>query len=200
MDYSDLLVTIHGAIRTLAGVCGINLYRRTADRRVLESVVLPYFAERDEYARVLFVGCAWYTRHYADIFHGREYWTLDFDPARAKYGSSRHVVGSLENVSAHIRPGSLDLIICNGVFGWGLSEQSKIEQAFDGCHTILREGGIFVLGWNDIAPRRPCMPEACISLRRFAPFVFPPVNAARHLTRTANRHTYDFYVKQARSV
>src|SRR5882762_2282845 len=59
---------------------GIDLYLRTDDRRVLEQIILPYFAERSEFSRVLFVGCDWYTRGYARIFRAKTYITLEIEP------------------------------------------------------------------------------------------------------------------------
>jgi hypothetical protein len=53
---------------------------RTRDRDTLEQVILPHFAKRRDMRSVLFVGCAWYTRHYEKMFAGRVYRTIDPDP------------------------------------------------------------------------------------------------------------------------
>ncbi|WP_233222739.1 hypothetical protein [Chroococcidiopsis sp. CCALA 051] len=37
-----------------------------------------------------------------------------------KFGSKRHVVDSLLNLSQHFAPGYFDLIVYNGVFGHGI--------------------------------------------------------------------------------
>jgi SAM-dependent methyltransferase len=186
---------IAGGVRQVAGLFGVNLYRYLDDRRVLEQRILPYFAERDEYARILFAGCAWFTDHYEQIAEGKEYWTLDFKPAQRQFGAARHICGPMADISAHVAPDSLDVIFCNGLLGWGLDEKRQIELAFNACVDCLRPGGVFVLGWNDVALRRPCLPEDCGSLQRMQPFEFPPLRAARHRCRGASRHTYDFYVK-----
>ena len=71
----------------------------------------------------LFVGCAPFTWHYEAIFPGRDYTTIDQDPRCRRYGATRHVVDKPKNLDRHVAPGSFDLIVCNGVFGWGLDER-----------------------------------------------------------------------------
>src|SRR5881396_3508512 len=41
---------------------------RTRDRDTLEKVILAHYVKRADIERVLFVGCAWYTRHYETAF------------------------------------------------------------------------------------------------------------------------------------
>ena len=173
--------------------CGVDFYHRSEDRRVLETTILPFFARQAETRRVLFVGCAWYTRGYRKIFRDQEYTTLEIDPRAARYGARRHIVDALENVRRHFQAGELDLIVCNGVFGWGLDEKAAVERAFGGCWECLREGGIFLLGWNDVPRHRPFALEECGALCGFEPYVFPPLSVSAYRTDTYNRHTYHFY-------
>jgi len=170
----------------------------TEDRRILERIILPYFAARPEYGRVLFVGCSWYTRAYASMFRERQYSTMDIDPAKARWGAPhRHYCESLTRVDGLFGEASLDLIVCNGVFGWGLDEEAEVEAAFRGCHACLRPDGILILGWNDVPAHRPFPPEQSRALQMFSPFRFPPLDSSRHQTATRNRHTYGFYVREA---
>lgn len=186
---------IQTALRHIPMSFGVDLYKRTEDRRILEERIFPYFVAHREYSKILFVGCAWYTRGYAAIFKNKEYQTLEIDPREGKYGARHHITDSLENLSLYFEEGELDLIVCNGVFGWGLNEKSSIEKAFPGCFRCLRPGGVFVLGWNDIPERRPFLLEECQGLKLFQPFVFAPLSTAQYLTATSNRHTYNFFVK-----
>ncbi len=158
-------------------------------------MILPYFAARPEFARVLFVGCAWYTRSYGVLFREREYWTLDPDPAKRRWGAARHVVDSLAQVCRHFAEGSLDLVICNGVFGWGLDARVEVEAACGGCRRSLRRDGVLVLGWNDVAAHRPFAPDECSALKRFRPYRFGPLNASCYRSSTRNRHTFSFYCR-----
>jgi SAM-dependent methyltransferase len=171
----------------------------TADRRALEQIILPDLARRSDIQRVLFVGVAWYTESYERFFfRKRAYWTLDIEPAQALFGApgGRHIVDSAANVSAHFAEGCLDLIICNGVFGWGLDDRDDVERAFDGFYRALRPAGVFLLGWNDIPPHTPFLPDDTAALRRFKPYTFRPLGTeCLCLPETDNQHTYSFYSK-----
>jgi SAM-dependent methyltransferase len=141
------------------------------------------------------VGCGWYTRAYGRLFRHAIYCTLDVDPAKSRWGAERHVCASLASIRSHFEDGALDLVVCNGVFGWGLNERTEVEAAFRGCHACLRPGGVLLLGWNDVPARRPFPIEQCESLHLFRPYRFAPLDGYCHRTATRNRHTYNFYEK-----
>ena len=48
----------------------------TLDRRVLETLILPGYAERPKNRRVLFVGCADFTKSYESYFSAQVYFTI----------------------------------------------------------------------------------------------------------------------------
>jgi SAM-dependent methyltransferase len=100
-----------------------------------------------------------------------------------------------EDLGAHIDPGSLDLIICNGVFGWGLDEKENCEEAFAAAHVALKPGGQMLLGWNDVPRRCPFALESIASLSRFREHEFALFGRYRYLTDTVYRHVFDFYQK-----
>ena len=187
---------MRNAFHRLVIACGFDLYHDSEDRRVLQTVIMPFLAQQEDVHKVLFVGCAWYTRGYRKIFARQDYVTLEIDPRAAKYGAERHVADTLENVRRHFEEKSLDLIICNGVIGWGLNEKAAVEKAVNGCFECLRVGGTFVLGWNDVPEHTPFPLDECQGLHRFTPYTFPPLATSRHLTATYNRHSYWFYRRE----
>src|SRR6186997_2328904 len=99
---------------------GFDFYIRTADRAVLEEQILPTISRSTNRLRILFFGCEWYTRGYQRVLAKHDYWTMEIDPSKRKYGAKQHIVDSAENVADHFGPNSLDFILCNGVIGWGL--------------------------------------------------------------------------------
>lgn len=184
------------ALRGLSEGLGIEISLGTPDREVLERRILPWLASEPSLQRVLFVGCDWYTRHYARRFAGKQYWTIEMDPARARYGApGRHVVGPLQDLRAHFAPASLDAIVCNGVLGWGLDDREQAEVAFEACVECLAPGGVLVLGVNDVPEKRVYPLSESRPLARLEPFVFPPLATASHLVPTPNRHTFLFFRK-----
>jgi len=186
---------IQSVLRNLLVFCGVDQHKRSEDRRVLERVIFPYFVQRPEFTKVLFVGCGWYTKVYNKIFRSKDYWTLEINPALRKYGARQHISDSVKNVSRHFGEGELDLIICNGVFGWGLDARDEAEDTFAACYACLREGGLLIVGWNDVPEHRPFTLGESSSLKSFEAYHFPPLHTTQYLTPASNRHTYNFYIK-----
>jgi SAM-dependent methyltransferase len=177
---------------------GINTSLRTKDRYVLEEIILPYFAENLAYHKVLFVGCEWYTKSYEERFKHKEYWTIEIDPKLKKYGSNYHVVDSLTNLNAHFELNYFDVIVYNGVFGWGIDTQEEAEIAFEQCFQCLRENGVLVFGWNNLPKRCPFPPQNCLSWHRFTPYCFPPLAVSEcPVPGSFQNHTFQFLIKEA---
>lgn len=168
----------------------------TEDRRILERVIFGYYARRPEVRSILFVGCQWYTRHYERVFFPEhDFWTIEPAEAARKHGARQHVIAPLERLDAFFPERYFDLIVCNGVFGYGLDSPEQCEAAFDHCYTRLADGGQFVLGWDDVPERRPFALEALDSLKRFRTFKFPPLGTERYLTDTSYRHVFGFFAR-----
>jgi SAM-dependent methyltransferase len=168
----------------------------STDRWVLEQRIFPHYQSNPAIRDVLFVGCDSYTAHYQrSFFPTVNYTTIEPDPARSRFGASRHIVAPLEELAAHAPADAFDLIVCNGVFGWGLDSLEQCEPAFAHCHTCLRTNGHLILGWDDLPSRVPLPHERITSLARFRRYVFPEFGSWRFLTPTPFRHTFDFYQK-----
>jgi len=185
------------ALRAIRFALHLPTRMDTEDRRVLEETIFPYYNSLPTIRSVLFVGCDWYTRHYRQVLHVRDYWTIDLEEGARKYGARQHVVDSLEFLDRHFEAQRFDLIVCNGVFGFGLNGKEQCERAFDHCYTRLRVNGHFLLGWTNVPARMPIPLESIDSLKRFQPFLFPPLGTARYVTQTPYFHTYGFYRRTA---
>lgn len=165
------------------------------DRRVLEDEILGYFAGREETRRVLDVGTAWFTRFYHRLLPAAEYWTIERYPGLAKYGAPNHKAISLLQAGEHFEPSSFDLVICNGVFGWGLDGAGEITRALEVVAGLLREGGVLVVGWDDNDDHRPAVLAAPASAAGLSPWCFPPRGAAEIRAETRWKHVFSFYQK-----
>lgn len=169
------------------------------DRIMLECVILSNLGDDPAVRRLLFVGCDWYTKPYERLFGGREYWTLDIDPDKRRFGSRRHVTDSLRNLERYVPSNYFDAIVCNGVFMTTAIETcEEAEPSFMACYRSLRPEGWFILGWNDTDELRPYPPSDSAALSNFTPMVFPPLRASEVLTRTDYRHTFTFFCKPER--
>jgi SAM-dependent methyltransferase len=166
----------------------------TPDRVFLEDVIVPGFLAMDDIHRVLDIGVAWYTRSYPRLFKGVEYWTIDVDPTKQRIAGRNHHTLSATNLTDEFQPATFDLIVCNGVFGWGLNEPAGVEKALDQCADVLRPGGWLVVGWNDMEGRRVPGMETLFT-KRFRRQVFPPVGADHFIPETSYAHRFDFLTK-----
>lgn len=167
------------------------------ERSLLEQKIMPYFANQINMKKVLFVGCGSYTKHYQKIFTQQEYWTIDINPLKKVYGAKHHIVDSMSNLGNYFQPEELDLIICNGVFGWGLNEREAVEAAFVASYNCLRDRGILLIGWDDVPEHKPFGLETLDSITKFKPYNFPPLNTWRYNNPndSEDHHYYDFYQK-----
>ena len=194
-----IVAALQGALRSahdlLMDLTGQPVRRPSADRQYLEHEVLPALARRADVRCVLFVGCARYTRHYEAMFTNAEYWTMDPDPRRQRWGARRHILDRLERLGRHRPEASFDLIVCNGVLGWGLNERDAAEAAFAACHAALRPGGTLIVGWNDIRPHNAVRPDSLRSLRRFHRAPVGAGRAPQVRIGVPHRHVFDFYRK-----
>jgi len=182
---------IWGRLRLLVG---LSAPMRTPDREILEKTIIPFFVTR-KVRRVLFVGTDWFTKHYDRFFVGSDYWTIDIEPRRRRFGAAQHIVDSLEHLDQHFPKAHFDLILCNGVYGWGLDERASCERAFQQCYDCLRDQGVLMIGWNDVPEHRPFPLESIRSLARLARFEDSPFGTWRYEAPTLTRHTYEFYSK-----
>lgn len=170
----------------------------TPNRRVLEDIILPSLAADPRNRRVLFVGCQWYTKIYAALFTNSEYWTIELDPAQAKFGSQgRHIVDSYLNLSRHADAGAFDLVILNGVFGWGIDTPAETEIAVYETLRALAPGGLAVIGYNDVPGNQPSfLHYPSRALEMLVPDIFEPLGVTEYVTpNDHDRHTFRFYRK-----
>ena len=176
---------------------GLDFYLKSPDRDVLENSIIPYFVADNQFYKVLFVGCDWYTNGYKKYFRNQEYWTIDVDPSKSKYGAKNHINDALQNLSHHIKDEYFDLIIYNGVFGHGINSKKDTEASMSQCFQCLREGGILVFGWNDIPEFKPFpVIEECENLKKFKSYFFPPLSTSQYLASEHEmRHTFNFFIK-----
>jgi SAM-dependent methyltransferase len=127
---------------------------RSPDRTVLTGTIFPALRGAGLLgggAQVLWIGCRRYTAGYYPELEagGAVCRTLELDPAAARFGNgARHTVGSLTELGKHFAPGSLDLILCNGILGWGVDSPADQQQAFREMAAALASGGWLLNGWN----------------------------------------------------
>ena len=182
-------------VRAVAAITGVKPRHRAPDRVLFDETILPALARDPRYARILFVGCDWYTEHVEDIFRGREFTTLEVDPGRARHGARRHITDALSALGRHFAPGSLDLIVCNGVIGWGLDDPAEIARSLEACAATLSPGGVLLVGWDDVPEKRPLDVAAAVEATGLRPATPGGFAAARIETGSYARHVFGFWAR-----
>ena len=126
----------------------------TADRRILERQIFRDLFQRPGLRRVMLVGCSQWTSWYPRVFALRRrviVETVDSEPAAAAYGAkgARHHVARLESLGAERGlVGSFDVIVLNGVLGYGTDTPAAKREALRSCACLLRAGGALVIGYG----------------------------------------------------
>lgn len=165
------------------------------DRNVLENIIFPYLLANFDLKTVLDIGREDYQEFYNIIFKNQEFWTLDYNPEHQEFGApGRHIIDDAGNVKKYWQDNYFDLIILNGVIGWGLNDIEKIENALSGIIDILKPGGLLIIGWNNFKDVDVVNPDSIKALGRLKPFLFPPLKTDKFECVNGN-HTYNFYSK-----
>jgi SAM-dependent methyltransferase len=163
------------------------------ERRYLEDQILPALA-RAGFRRVLFVGCRRYTRHYGRYFDAKstEYWTADYDPAAAAWGAAgRHLICDIRAIRSHVAAGFFDMVVLNGVFGFGVNDEPSMNETLAAIHDVLIPGGRLLVGWDQ---RLIPDPSGLANMRRlFHVQAIGPLPAHQAFSEY-QEHVYDFFV------
>ncbi|WP_170285523.1 class I SAM-dependent methyltransferase [Microbacterium rhizomatis] len=167
----------------------------TTDRVFLEDVIVPFFLADDDVRHVLDIGVAWYTRSYPRLFKGKDYWTVDIDPEKQRIAGQNHRTVSATQLDSAFDPETFDLVVCNGVIGWGVNTPPAVTQALDACAAVMRPDAWLVVGWNDVEGHRVPGLEALFDAR-FRRVDFPPVGADHFIPETPYGHRFEFFRKR----
>lgn len=123
---------------------------RLPSRVFLTSKVIPALASSGR-RRMLFVGTRSYNRPaYVQCAAERiSVWSIDLDPAAAAFGApDGHFVGNVCDIESLAGGHAFDVIMLNGVLGWGLNDASEAIRAVHGMKKVAAPGALLLVGWN----------------------------------------------------
>ncbi|MEM1181411.1 MAG: class I SAM-dependent methyltransferase [Acidobacteriota bacterium] len=172
--------------------CSGHWYLDSPDRHILEREIIPHFAGHERVRTVLDVGCDWYTSGYSTLFPDQEYHSIDIDEDQATFAKGQHQTGSLLDLDRYHAPATFDLIMANGVFGWGINGAEDISRALQQIHRALKPNGFLVLGWNDNEEYRPEPLDAMLGPEGFKSLEIAELGGASIDTETPHCHIYNF--------
>jgi len=137
----------------LALMLGIEFPLKSENRLFLENQIFDLlnarFKQQSARARCLFLGTDKRSWHYPQRLDA-DFFTMDIEPKKAIYGNrGQHTIGSASTLLQYYSPSSFDVIIANGLIGFGMNQQQDCEALLAGAHALLKENGLLVLGYND---------------------------------------------------
>jgi hypothetical protein len=182
---------------SFAASLGISFRLNAPSRIFLERGVFGFInrlsAPASSRPKCLFIGLDKHNWHYPRLLKV-DFYSIDIQPERAVYGSpGLHTVGDAAELTSHYGPESFDVIIANGLIGFGVDTQSDVEWLLWQCHCVMKPKGLLVLGYNETAERAPF----AIDLEKDRLFVeitpdIPDVHGSRHRIDDAYHHVYVF--------
>ena len=164
---------------------------KTDDRAVLEERIFPALYRDPRVRRVLFVGVSRFTSWYPYLFTTRprmRFETADPSPDARGYGArNAHWACRFEELATHTEAlSSYDVLILNGVFGYGTSNGAA---AFDAARALLNPAGLLLLGYRDQPPTVD-IDLADVGEAGFEPTAIPGLAASLFRTAHGNGHTF----------
>ena len=171
----------------------------THDRFVLERRIFREIYLGGRYREILFAGCKEYTAWYPSLFEffsAARFETIDADPESRRFGCRRHhTVGRLEDLAASHRLQEVyDLVILNGLFGYGTDDPDSIRKVVRAGEQLVRPGGSLLIGFNDLEGPSHFDP-AWVSRDRFRPEKIPGLAVEDFLADGSHRHRFICFVK-----
>ena len=125
---------------------------KSDNRRFLENDIFRYLDSKwlaNESTQCLFIGTDKRSWHYRSRFRAK-FFTIDNDPRKARYGARHHhTVGSAVELKSYYAPDQFNVIIANGLIGFGVNEINQCEDLFAGLAAVIKRTGLLVLSYDN---------------------------------------------------
>ncbi|GEM_PF-975569 len=183
----------------LAIKMGLEFPLKSANRIFLESSIFQYinqaYGGKQPRNNGLFIGCDKRSWHYPKVLD-LELHTIDIEKKKALYGNYKHhIVGSATELERYYDPESFEVIIGNGLIGFGMNAPEQCEQFLKGVALLLKSEGLFVIGFNDGPEFVSFKVKAATNYQLFEEFV-PENFGLTKSTYQFGDHTFVFLKKR----
>lgn len=111
------------------------------------------------------------------------------------------MTGSATELPAYYDAGFFDVIIANGLIGFGLDSRSDFDLLLGGAAQVLKPGGLFILGYNDKPERLGYNIRDTANFSLFEEFVpdIPGMDTSSRRIDDGYDHTYVFMRRRSLS-
>ena len=124
-------------------------------------------------------------------------YTIDINPNKKRYGNKgKHITDSAERLSK-IYTSKFDVVIANGLIGFGVDKLSQFKKVLNEIYSILNENGILILGFNDSSELLFFDMPKNNFYDKFSEFIpnNEMLNKSRMMVDNINKHTFIFLKK-----
>lgn len=124
---------------------------------------------------------------------GATVWTVDVDPAAAKFGNgAHHTIGDATALEAAYESSFFDAVFCNGVIGWGIDSEADQARCYTSMAQVLKPNGLLVFGWNTHKSRDPLVSQ--LHAAHFVPFALPGFGSRMVVQQVT--HVFDIWTRR----
>lgn len=181
---------------------GMHYSLKTPDRAFLENEIIGKLLAGGRYAHVLFAGVEMYTWHYRDLLASTDFHTIDRDANKRRYGNGpKHRVGSVCDLGTIYKPGQFNVVVFNGLVGYGLDSKADVDRALIAAYEVLADGGVLIIGWNNTPAHLDFALDELAGYQAYNHYVPRELALSSHRLeiQQSSRHTFDFLSKGDRA-
>lgn len=164
---------IHNRCRMfILRMTNVDSVKGTAGRLYYEYEILASLRKKHAKICLLSIGTTKYTKHYYQFFAlPNIYKTIDNDHEIIKHTKEGyHINDTVLHLDKYFEQASIDVILFNGVYGWGIDHEDELKLAVDKIYNHLKTEGILIFGWNDNQERDPIGIRNKAIFSKFVPF------------------------------
>ncbi|GBQ06946.1 hypothetical protein [Saccharibacter floricola] len=169
--------------------------RQTMKRTILMAIKKQNSFLGKSDLKILVIGTESCSKYDADQIGNEcdEVWTLDIKEGNRVYGvrKGRHITASTEDIDKYFRKGYFDIVLLNGVIGWGINSRSEQEEAIKNIHYLSKENALLMIGWNTHKSIDPLVSGITVGAYHHQDFPGLP----KRMVVTESTHIFDFFAK-----
>ncbi|MBD0349716.1 MAG: hypothetical protein ICV65_01035 [Flavisolibacter sp.] len=126
----------------------MNHFNNLPDRKWIKTQLSPKL-EKINRGKILYVGCAPYSWDSLKSFNREvDLFTVDNKMRNVIWGGEKHIVADIQNIDKMVQPASFDMVLLNGIFGYGIDTEAAQTITYQALHSILKPDGLLLIGWN----------------------------------------------------
>ncbi|MDC1292422.1 class I SAM-dependent methyltransferase [Amylibacter sp.] len=137
------------------------LYQRYVIKRLyseqriyFDNYLIPKYVK--DGLNILFIGADWYNKWIFLNYKKTNWITIDTLPGNRKFGAENHIIGNFpEDLEIILHKGKFDIIIFNGVYGWGINSEGALQDSMQKMNALLKLNGLIIFGYNTEKEKNP---------------------------------------------